>query len=178
MARTGVVATIGTGKAPCVGLRSDMDALPLTEEVESSYKSKNDGAMHACGHDSHVAMLLTAARILKEKETDIQGTVKLIFQPAEEGGAGGFLMVQEGLLEAEPKIERVFGIHVWPGLPSGTISTRTGTLLAAAGFFRAVFEGKGGHAAMPHTTVDPFMCVAPALSAMQTVVSRNLPPTE
>ena len=109
IARVGIVATVGTGKSPCVGLRSDMDALPIFEEVASAYRSKTDGQMHACGHDAHTSMLLTAARILKQRELEgkLAGTVKLIWQPAEEGGAGGLAMVQEGVLDAEPKIERV-----------------------------------------------------------------------
>jgi IAA-amino acid hydrolase len=176
--RVGIVATIGTGKSPCVGLRADMDALPIFEEVASSYRSKEDGCMHACGHDAHVSMLLTAARILKLREKELKGTVKLIFQPAEEGGAGGLAMVQAGLMEAEPRIERAFALHVWPGMPSGMIETRTGTLMAAAGFFHAQFHGHGGHAAMPHTTTDPLMCVGSALSGLQTVVARNLHPVE
>ena len=118
------------------------------------------------------------AALLKEQEATINGTVKLIFQPAEEGGAGGLAMMQEGILETPPKIERVFGQHVWPGLPSGVIASRAGTLMAAAGFFYVEFRGRGGHAAMPHTTVDPFMCVSAALSAVQTIVARNLSPVE
>ena len=178
VASTGIVATIGSGKAPCVGLRADMDALPILEEIQGPFRSQRAGKMHACGHDAHTAMLLTAARILKEREASLSGTVKLIFQPAEEGGAGGLAMLQAGLLEQAPKIERVFALHVWPGQPAGTIATMPGTIMAAAGFFNAKLIGHGGHAAMPHTTTDPFTCVASALSGLQTVVSRNLAPTE
>ena len=178
VARTGIVATVGTGKAPCVALRADMDALPICEEIESPFKSGSTGKMHACGHDAHTAMLLTAARILKEREHTLPGTVKLLFQPAEEGGAGGLAMVQAGVLEAAPKIERVFALHVWPGMASGTMATMPGTIMAAAGFYHARMIGHGGHAAMPHTLTDPFPCVATALLGLQTVVSRNLAPTE
>ena len=125
--------------------------------------------------DSGCSSLL---RLLKAREKELKGTVKLIFQPAEEGGAGGLAMVQAGVLESHPRIERVFALHVWPYLPSGVVATRSGTMLAAAGFFHATMSGKGGHAAMPHMTIDPFMCVATALSGLQTIVSRNLSPVE
>ena len=179
VARNGIVAQIGKG-SPCVALRADMDALPIHEEIDGPFQSQTAGKMHACGHDAHTAMLLTAARILKERETsgELVGTVKLLFQPAEEGGAGGLAMVQAGVMTTAPAIERVFALHVWPGLPSGTVATRPGTIMAAAGFYHATMIGHGGHAAMPHTVVDPFPCVAAALSGLQTVVSRNLEPTE
>lgn len=178
VATNGIVATIGSGASPCVGLRADMDALPILEEIRGPFRSETEGKMHACGHDAHTAMLLTAARILKEREQSLAGTVKLIFQPAEEGGAGGLAMIKAGLLEQMPKIERVFALHVWPGQPAGTIATMPGTIMAAAGFFHARMLGHGGHAAMPHTTTDPFSCVAAALSGLQTVVARNVAPTE
>jgi len=177
-ASSGIVAMIGTGASPCVALRADMDALPIPEEIEGPFKSRHTGKMHACGHDAHTAMLLTAARILKERETDLFGTVKLIFQPAEEGGAGGLSMVQAGVLDEAPKAERIFALHVWPGMAAGTIATRPGTIMAAAGFYHARMIGHGGHAAMPHTTVDSFPCVAAAVSGLQTVVSRSIAPTE
>ena len=173
IATNGIVATIGSGASPS-WLRADMDALPILEEIRGPFRSETEGKMHACGHDAHTAMLLTAARILKEREQSLAGTVKLIFQPAEEGGAGGLAMIKAGLLEQMPKIERVFALHVWPGQPAGTIATMPGTIMAAAGFFHARMLGHGGHAAMPHTTTDPFSCVAAALSGLQTVVARNV----
>ena len=120
LAKTGVLASIGSGDGPCVGLRADMDALPIHEETDVPFRSEVEGKMHACGHDCHTAMLLGAARVLKERESEINGTVKLLFQPAEEGGAGGKLMSDEGALE-NPNVERIFGLHVWPQLPSGSI---------------------------------------------------------
>lgn len=178
VATNGIVAQIGTGKPPVVGLRADMDALPIFEEIQGPFRSQTDGKMHACGHDAHTSMLLTAAKILKERESSLAGTVKFVFQPAEEGGAGGLAMLQAGVLEQEPKIERIFALHVWPGMASGTVGTMPGTIMAAAGFYHARMIGHGGHAAMPHTTTDPFPCVAAALSGLQTVVARNLAPTE
>ena len=173
----GIVASVGSG-LPCVALRADMDALPIQEEIACEFKSRKEGNMHACGHDAHTAMLLAAVRMLKERESELHGTVKFIFQPAEEGGAGGLRMLEEGVLNAEPRIQRIYALHVWPGMPSGTVASRSGTLMAAAGFFHARFVGRGGHAAMPHTTTDPIMCAANALATLQTVVARNTAPVE
>ena len=175
LAKTGVLATIGSGDGPCVGLRADMDALPIHEEADVSFRSEVEGKMHACGHDCHTAMLLGAARVLKESEAEINGTVKLLFQPAEEGGAGGKLMSDEGALE-NPNVERIFGLHVWPQLPSGSIGSRTGTFLAAAGEFDIKIKGKGGHAAFPQFAIDPITTSAKVISDLQTIVSRETDP--
>ncbi|MDP6555683.1 MAG: amidohydrolase [Pirellulaceae bacterium] len=175
LAETGVLATLGNGDGPCVALRADMDALPIHEESDVSFRSEVAGKMHACGHDCHTAMLLGAARLLKEREADIQGIVKLVFQPAEEGGAGGQRMRDEGALE-NPAVERIFGLHVWPQLPVGSFGSRAGVLLAAAGCVEMTIHGRGGHAAMPHLTVDPVVVAAKIVTELQTIISRELDP--
>ena len=128
-----MVFQIGTGRAPTVLLRADIDALPITEQTAKEFKSTHPGKMHACGHDGHTSMLLGAAAVLNSM--DLDGTVKLIFQPAEEGGAGGLRMIEEGVLEDEPKVQAAFGIHLWPALPSGQVGSRPGVVLAACDRF-------------------------------------------
>ena len=179
----GIVAHIGTGKVeqPCIILRADMDALPIheaTKDIEA-FKSQTEGKMHACGHDGHVTMLLGAAALLKKMEPEIQhGTIRLVFQPAEEGGAGMKRMIEEGLVDLKPKAQEAFGMHVWPTLPTGAVASRPGPLLAAAETFEIHIHGKGGHAAMPHLTIDPIVAASALVGNLQTIVSRNISPSE
>ena len=177
IAVTGVVGLVGNGGGPCIALRADMDALPIHEEADVEFRSEIDGKMHACGHDCHTAMLLGAARVLKDNESEINGTIKLIFQPAEEGGAGGKMMREQGVLEG-PDVERIFGLHVSDKLPTGTLASKEGTLLAATSSIRILVSGNGGHAAMPHLTVDPVVTGSKIVVELQTLVSRELDPLE
>jgi amidohydrolase len=176
--RTGVVGVIKGrhGKGPAVGLRSDMDALPIVEETGLEYASKIPGRMHACGHDGHMAMLLGAARHFCETR-NFRGQVAVIFQPAEEGGAGGQEMVKDGLMERFG-IESVYGLHIWPGLPVGQFALRAGAFMAAMDVFSITVRGKGGHAALPHLTIDPIFIGAQVVSALQGIASRNADPLE
>ena len=176
--RTGVVGVIKgrTDSGKVVGLRADMDALPIHEATGLDYASKNEGAMHACGHDGHTAMLLGAAQYLAETR-NFDGTAVVIFQPAEEGGGGGREMCEDGMMDRW-NIQEVYGMHNWPGRPAGTFAIRPGPFFAAADQFEVVFEGKGGHAAKPHETVDTTLMAAQAIVAMQSIVSRNADPVE
>jgi Peptidase family M20/M25/M40 len=156
----GIVADLGTGQEPCVLLRADMDALPIYERTEGidEFKSRRDGVMHACGHDGHTTMLLGAVSILKSMEHSLPGTIRIVFQPAEEGGAGAKRMREEGVLQLAPKPSHAFAIHLWPTLPSGVVASRPGPLLAACERFEILVAGVGGHAAMPHLTVRTYLC--------------------
>ncbi len=178
IAGTGVVALI-EGKNPnkrCIALRADMDALPIQEANTTSYRSNNDGVMHACGHDVHSSCLLGAARILNELKDNFEGTIKLIFQPGEEKHPGGAsLMIEAGVLE-NPKPQSILALHVYPHLPSGTAGFRAGQYMASADEIYITIEGKGGHAALPHQTVDPIAIAAQVITGLQQVVSRKSNP--
>ncbi len=177
IAKTGVVGII-KGKSnksgKTIGLRADMDALPIHERTNKEYASKNEGKMHACGHDGHMAMLLGAAKYLAETR-NFDGKVAVIFQPAEEGGGGGDLMVKEGLME-KFDIKEVYGMHNFPKIPLGVFAIRKGAFLAAVDEFFIEIEGVGGHAAMPHRTIDPLVIGAHIITGLQTIISRNLDP--
>lgn len=173
----GIVATLTRGHAQGrVGLRADMDALPITEDTGLAYASKHPGVMHACGHDGHTASLLGAAALLAA-DTDWSGTVDFIFQPAEEGFGGSRAMVAAGLFERFP-MQRVFGFHNWPGLEAGTIAVHDGVVMASGGRITITIEGHAGHAGMPHLTRDPVMAAGHLIVALQSVVSRSVDPLD
>ena len=177
LAVTGIVATVhGTKKGKAIGLRADMDALPIQERNEFSHKSIHDGKMHACGHDGHSTMLLGAAVYLKQNN-DFSGTVHFIFQPAEEGGGGGRVMVEEGIFEKFP-CEAVYGMHNWPGMAEGQFAVHDTAVMAANETLKITIKGKGGHAAMPDQCVDPIVIGAQIITAIQSVVSRNVAPLD
>jgi len=175
LAVTGIIATIhGQKKGGVIGLRADMDALPIQELNEFSYKSVHDGKMHACGHDGHSTMLLGAAIYLKE-HNDFSGTVHFIFQPAEEGGGGGRVMVEEGIFDKFP-CQAVYGMHNFPGIAEGQFAVHDTAVMAANETLKITIKGKGGHAAMPDLCIDPVVVGAQIISALQTVVARNVAP--
>ena len=182
IAKTGVTGLI-RGRAPSersgktVLLRADMDALPIEEENEVDYRSTAPGVMHACGHDAHTAMLLGLARLLQDRRDDFAGTVKLLFQPAEEGPGGALPMIEAGVLE-DPKVDAAFGMHVAQEVPLGTIELRAGPAMAASDRFNIVIRGKGGHGARPQAAIDPITIGAQIVVALQTLVSRELDPVE
>lgn len=181
IAETGVVGLLETGRpGPTIGIRADMDALSIEESNDVPYKSRRPGKMHACGHDAHVSMLLGAARLLSENKSwldDLGGNVKFIFQPAEEGKAGGKRMVEEGVLE-EPRVDLLIAAHVWPDMPVGRIGTRPGPSLAAGDRLQIYVKGESSHAAYPHKSKDALLAACHLVTALQSIMSRNVGPLE
>jgi amidohydrolase len=177
VAETGVVGTLrgGAGGGPTLLLRADMDALPITEECTHDFVSGNRGVMHACGHDAHVAIGLAVAERLAATRGEWGGTVKYVFQPAEEGGQGALRMVEQGVLEG---VDRALGLHVWMGLPSGVVGVVPGPFMASAGEFEITVRGRGGHGAIPQQTVDAVLVGSHVVVALQSIVSRNTSPLE
>ncbi|HEV7290693.1 MAG TPA: M20 aminoacylase family protein [Devosia sp.] len=177
LGRTGVVGIINgrtNTSGRTIGLRADMDALPMTERTGKAYASTIDGKMHACGHDGHTAMLLGAAKYLAETR-NFDGRIAVIFQPAEEGGGGGKEMIKDGLVE-KFDIAEFYGLHNWPGMPAGHFGIRAGGIMAATDRFYIDISGRGGHAARPQTTIDPILVAAQMIVALQSIVSRNVDP--
>ncbi len=175
---TGVVGTLAGGRPGGVTLlRADMDGLPILEANEVEYRSRNDGVMHACGHDGHVAILLAAARTLAERRAEIPGTLVFCFQPGEEGKAGALKMIRDGVLE-NPHVDRTFALHLYSGLDVGKIGVRDGPYFASADEFDLIIRGKGGHGAMPQNSFDPIVAGAHMVSMLQTVISREIAPKD
>jgi amidohydrolase len=178
VAKTGVVAMLETGRpGPVVMLRADMDALPMTECTGLEFCSTHAGCMHACGHDTHMAILLTTAKVLCAMRDELCGTVKFVFQPAEEFPGGARPMINEGVLYS-PKVDYCFGLHVWPGTPSGAVAVKSGPLMAAMDRFEVTIIGKGGHAAKPHECVDALEIGTQAVGALQRIISRQIDPVQ
>jgi hippurate hydrolase len=175
IAQNGIVATLQGGEGPTVALRADMDALPIVEETGLPFASEIEGRMHACGHDGHTSMLVGAAHALSGMRDRLNGTVKFVFQPAEEGGGGGKVMVDEGVAD---DVSSIFALHLWPGLPFGDVATKAGPIMAAADAFEIEIRGSGGHGAMPHLAADAVVIAAQVVTALQTVVSREVDPVE
>ena len=173
---TGVVGTLATGEGGAIGLRADMDALPIHEEGALAHRSVNAGRMHACGHDGHTAMLLGAARYLAETRR-FSGTVQFIFQPAEELEGGARVMVEDGLFERFP-VDAVYGLHNWPAQPAGIFGIGDGPVMACCDTFELTIEGRGGHGAMPHLADDPIVVAAEVVTALQTLASRRTDPLD
>jgi amidohydrolase len=173
--KTGVVGNLRCGAGPTIALRADMDALPVQETGDCEYKSVNDGVMHACGHDGHTAMLLGAAKVLSGQRDQINGTVRFLFQPAEEGEGGARYMIEDGCLEG---VDEAYGIHLWNYQKYGEVGVKEGPILAAADQFQITIKGLGGHGAAPQGSVDAVVVSAHLITALQTIVSRNTNPLE
>ncbi len=176
--QTGILGTLRGGRpGPVTLLRADIDALPVTEVADVEYKSTNNGVMHACGHDAHIAILLCAARELSRRRAEIPGTLVFCFQPGEEGYAGNKLMIEDGALE-NPHVDRCFALHVFSGLEAGKIGLRDGPFFASSDEFHLTIRGKGGHGAMPERAVDPIVAGAHFVTMLQTIVSREIAPKD
>ncbi len=174
---SGIVGVLRGGPGPTILLRGDMDALPMPEDTAVPFRSRNPGVMHACGHDSHTAMLAGAARLLAERREELRGSVVFMFQPGEEGHFGARHMLDEGVLE-DPRVDAAFALHITPLIPSGQMATRSGPLMASADRVRLEVEGRGGHASMPHDAVDPVPVACELVQALQTFVTRRIPAFE
>src|ERR1043166_414937 len=178
VAKTGIVATLNVNKpGRCVALRAELDCLPITEETGLPYASKNAGKMHACGHDGHASCLVGAAMVLSRMADELPGKVKFIWQPAEEGGAGGKLMCEEGVLD-EPKVDAIFALHGWPYLDLGTVGVKAGPAMASTNPWTMTIRGQGSHAAYPHKGVDPIVVAAHVVTALQTIAARFTDPLD
>ncbi len=175
---TGILGTLAGGRpGPVTLLRADMDALPMQELGTAPYRSRNDGVMHACGHDGHVSILLAAARTLAERRTEVAGTIVFCFQPGEEGYAGNRLMIEDGALE-NPHVDRTFALHLYTGLDAGKIGIRDGAFFASSDKYALDIVGKGGHGGMPHLAIDPVVAAAHFITMVQTIVSREIAPKD
>jgi amidohydrolase len=178
VAETGVVAMLeGEQPGPVVLLRFDMDALPIQEQTGAAYASENPGLMHACGHDGHTAIGLTVARLLHAHQQELHGSLKLVFQPAEEGAGGAERMVKEGVLQ-NPPVDLCLGLHLWNERPLGWVGIAAGPVMAASDFFKITLQGKGGHGALPSLAIDPVVAAAQVISALQSIVARNVSPLQ
>ncbi len=175
---SGVIADLeGSKKGPCIALRADIDALPINEQNNLPYKSKNEGVMHACGHDAHTAIMIGVARILSKIKDEIKGSIRFIFQPAEEAGmdSGAPVMIAEGALD---NVDAIAGLHVWASEPAGKFGVKAGPCMASADCWEITIKGQGGHGAMPHLAIDPTVAAAQIISMLQTIVSREIDPLE
>ncbi|MBV9386183.1 MAG: amidohydrolase, partial [Chroococcidiopsidaceae cyanobacterium CP_BM_ER_R8_30] len=178
IAKTGIVATIESDKpGPVLAIRADMDALPIQEENDVPYRSQHDGVMHACGHDGHTTIALGTAYYLSQHRNQLAGTVKMIFQPAEEGPGGAQPMIEAGVLQ-NPDVDAIIGLHLWNNLPLGTVGVKSGAMMASVEEFNCTIFGKGGHGAIPQQTIDSVVVSAQIVNALQTIVARNVNPLD